>query len=314
VVKQNRVTEIANENDLPLVALVQSAGVFLPQQFRVFHKGGQIFRDLAVRTQNEQASCAVVFGSSTAGGAYHPGLSDYTIFVENQAQVFLAGPPLVKMATGETIDAEELGGARVHGTVTGLADQIAFDEFDAIRKTREWVSTLKARSRPTRPMRPPLAPRYPIEDVFSIVNPDIRKSFDMKEVMLRLVDDSRLAMFKPEYGPNLLTCWAHIMGKRGAPVYCDDSWLTRLRNAACNHCKPNTHHQSRRSIQRSPIHPPLQPTEHSNCLPAQCDRIHGWIEGRTRGHYQERSSICLCSQLFEGATYLCDPRCVVRSR
>jgi hypothetical protein len=84
VIKQNRVTEIANENDLPLVALVQSAGVFLPQQFRVFHKGGQIFRDLAVRTQNGQASCAIVFGSSTAGGAYHPGLSDYTIFVENQ--------------------------------------------------------------------------------------------------------------------------------------------------------------------------------------------------------------------------------------
>ncbi|EXJ71022.1 uncharacterized protein A1O5_06015 [Cladophialophora psammophila CBS 110553] len=216
VIKQNRVTEIANENDLPLVALVQSAGVFLPQQFRVFHKGGQIFRDLALRTQNQQASCAIVFGSSTAGGAYHPGLSDYTIFVENQAQVFLAGPPLVKMATGENIDAEQLGGARVHGTVTGLADQIAFDEFDAVRKAREWVSTLSPRSRPMQPMRPPLAPRYPIEDIFSIVNPDVRKPFDMKEVVLRLVDDSRLAMFKPEYGSNLLTGWANIMV--GMPV------------------------------------------------------------------------------------------------
>ncbi|KAJ9606278.1 hypothetical protein H2200_009239 [Cladophialophora chaetospira] len=212
VIKQNRVTEIANENDLPLVALVQSAGVFLPQQFRVFHKGGQIFRDLAVRTQNEQASCAVVFGSSTAGGAYHPGLSDYTIFVEDQAQVFLAGPPLVKMATGEIIEPEALGGARVHGTVTGLADQIAVDEFDAIRKAREWVSTLKKRNPPARPVRLPLAPRYPIEDIFSIVYPDVRKPFDMKEVVLRLIDDSRLATFKPEYGPNLLTAWAHIMG------------------------------------------------------------------------------------------------------
>ncbi|OCT45933.1 putative methylcrotonoyl-CoA carboxylase beta chain, mitochondrial [Cladophialophora carrionii] len=210
--KQNRVTEIANENDLPLVALVQSAGVFLPQQFRVFHQAGQIFRDLAVRTQNEQASCAIVFGSSTAGGAYHPGLSDYTIFVENQAQVFLGGPPLVKMATGEIIDAEELGGARVHGTVTGLADQIAFDEFDAIRKAREWVSTLRPQERRQPSIRPPLAPRYPISDIFSIVNPDIRKPFNMKEVVLRLVDDSRLAIFKPEYGPNLLTGWAHIMG------------------------------------------------------------------------------------------------------
>lgn len=213
VVKQNRMTEIACENDLPLVALVQSAGVFLPQQFRVFHKGGQIFRDLALRTQNQQASCAIVFGSSTAGGAYHPGLSDYSIFVENQAQVFLGGPPLVKMATGESIDGEELGGARVHGTVTGLADQIAVDEFDAIQKAREWVSTLNQQSRPARPMRPPMTPRYPIDDIFSLVNPDIRKPFDMKEVVLRLTDDSRLAIFKPEYGPNLLTGWAHIMGK-----------------------------------------------------------------------------------------------------
>ncbi|KAK5293365.1 hypothetical protein LTR99_009811 [Exophiala xenobiotica] len=213
VVKQNRVTEIANENDLPLIALVQSAGVFLPQQFRVFHKGGQIFRDLAVRTQNGQPSCAVVFGSSTAGGAYHPALSDYTIFVENQAQVFLAGPPLVKMATGEVIGAEELGGARVHGSITGLADHVAVDEFDAIRKAREWVALLRPpRSRLMQALRPVLAPRYPIEDIFALVNPDIRKPFDMKEVVLRLVDDSRLAIFKPDFGRSLLTGWACIMG------------------------------------------------------------------------------------------------------
>lgn len=128
VVKQNRVTEIATENDLPVVGLVQSAGVNLPYQFRVFHKGGQIFRDLAVRSLLGKPSCAVVFGSSTAGGAYHPALSDYTIFVKDQAQVFLGGPPLVKMATGETVDAEHLGGAKIHAEVTGLADQIAVDE------------------------------------------------------------------------------------------------------------------------------------------------------------------------------------------
>lgn len=195
------------------VARSMLAGVFLPQQFRVFHKGGQIFRDLAVRTQNGQSSCAVVFGSSTAGGAYHPALSDYTIFVENQAQVFLAGPPLVKMATGEAIGAEELGGARVHGSITGLADHVAVDEFDAIRKTREWVALLRPpRSRITQALHPVLAPRYPIEDIFALVNPDIRKPFDMKEVVLRLVDDSRLAIFKPEFGRSLLTGWARIMG------------------------------------------------------------------------------------------------------
>ncbi|KIX04369.1 uncharacterized protein Z518_05237 [Rhinocladiella mackenziei CBS 650.93] len=215
IVKQNRVTEIANENDLPIIALVQSAGVLLPQQFRVFHKAGQIFRDLAVRTQNQQASCAVVFGSSTAGGAYHPALSDYTIFVENKAQVFLGGPPLVKMATGEVIDAEELGGARVHGVMTGLADQLAVDEFDAIQKARHWVETLKPTVLPPEvPPRVPLAPRYPIEDIFALVNPDIRKPFDMKEVILRIVDDSRLATFKPSFGRNLLTAWADILGMR----------------------------------------------------------------------------------------------------
>lgn len=144
--KVNRILEVGFENDLPLISLVQSvrmnvnsqrrelwtnryqAGVFLPQQFRVFHKGGQLFRDLAIRSKHGKPSCAVVFGPSTAGGAYHPALSDYTIFVENQAQVFLGGPPLVKMATSETVTAEELGGAKVHGTVTGLADHTALDE------------------------------------------------------------------------------------------------------------------------------------------------------------------------------------------
>ena len=150
VIKVNRMLEIARENDLPLISLVQSvrdlgsksllehtliaeccrlkAGVYLPQQFRVFHKGGQLFYDLARRTQMGQASCAIVFGSSTAGGAYHPALSDYTIFVKDQAQTFLGGPPLVKMATGEVTDAETLGGAKMHATRTGLADQLALDE------------------------------------------------------------------------------------------------------------------------------------------------------------------------------------------
>lgn len=118
------------------------AGVFLPQQFRVFHKGGQLFRELAVRTQHGKPSCAIVFGSSTAGGAYHPALSDYTIFVENQAQAFLGGPPLVKMATGETIGAEELGGARIHATVTGLADQIASDEYVSSLAIFGWSRSL----------------------------------------------------------------------------------------------------------------------------------------------------------------------------
>ncbi|KAL4807217.1 carboxyl transferase domain-containing protein [Aspergillus unguis] len=195
-----------------MTELTYQAGVFLPQQFRVFHKGGQLFRDLAVRTQHGKPSCAIVFGSSTAGGAYHPALSDYTIFVENQAQAFLGGPPLVKMATGEVIGAEELGGANVHATVTGLADQIAVDEFDAIIKAREWVASLRERAVPVHGLVSPLEPRYPVEDLLALVNPDIRKPFDMLEVLLRIVDDSRLSVFKPKYGTNMITAWAHIQG------------------------------------------------------------------------------------------------------
>ncbi|KAG9770212.1 carboxyl transferase, partial [Aureobasidium melanogenum] len=213
VLKQNRVTEIANENNLPIIALIQSAGVFLPQQFKVFHKGGQLFRDLALRSRNGKPTCSVVFGSSTAGGAYDPALSDYTIFVKDQAQVFLGGPPLVKMATGEVIDAESLGGASIHGSVTGLADQIAMDEFDAVRKARDWVLTLDDSTLPLpRQISPPLSPRYPAEEILSLVNPDIRKPFDMREVLLRIVDDSRLLFFKPEYGRNLLTAFTRIQG------------------------------------------------------------------------------------------------------
>ncbi|TVY37818.1 putative methylcrotonoyl-CoA carboxylase beta chain, mitochondrial [Lachnellula subtilissima] len=215
VLKQNRITAIASENNLPLIALVQSAGVFLPQQFKVFHKGGQIFRDLALRSKNKQSSCAVVFGSSTAGGAYHPALSDYTIFVQDQAQVFLGGPPLVKMATGEVIGAEELGGADMHSTITGLSDQLAVDEFDAIRKVKEWVfttSAAQAQLSRTELARETDNPKYSMESLLGIIDPDTRQSLDMMEVLLRIVDDSRIEIFKPAYGKGMITAWAYIHG------------------------------------------------------------------------------------------------------
>ncbi|KAI1872768.1 uncharacterized protein JN550_003642 [Neoarthrinium moseri] len=239
VIKVNRMLEIATENDLPLISLVQSAGVFLPQQFRVFHKGGQLFRDLALRTMQGKPSCAIVFGSSTAGGAYHPALSDYTIFVENQAQAFLGGPPLVKMATGEIIEAEELGGARIHAAQTGLADQIAIDEFDAIHKARDWGASLKPRLyRVLHEVNQARIPRYPVEDLLYLVNPDIRKAFDMREVILRIVDDSRISTFKPQYGPNMLTAWAHIMGHRVGIVANQVSIINPHEAAKAAQCSP----------------------------------------------------------------------------
>lgn len=119
----------------------------------MFHKVGQLFRDLAIRTAHGKPSCAIVFGSSTAGGAYHPALSDYTIFVDGQSQVFLGGPPLVKMATGETIGAEELGGAKIHGAVTGLADQVAADEYGPdIRHTGDRADLAADSTRSKRPV------------------------------------------------------------------------------------------------------------------------------------------------------------------
>jgi acetyl-CoA carboxylase carboxyltransferase component len=213
--KQNRITAIATQNGLPIIALVQSAGVFLPLQFRVFHIGGHIFRDLARRTMEGHASCAVVFGSSTAGGAYHPALSDHSIFVKKHARVFLGAPPLVKMATGEVVDAEGLGGAEMHASVTGLADQLATDEFDAIRKAREWILTTEAAQRVGRHSQPqaiPSPPRYDPEELLGIINPDIRAPMDMMEILLRIVDDSRLELFKPTFGTAMITAYAHIHG------------------------------------------------------------------------------------------------------
>ncbi|KAH0841181.1 Methylcrotonoyl-CoA carboxylase beta chain, mitochondrial [Fonsecaea pedrosoi] len=244
VQKQNRATNVATKNNLPIVALVHSAGIYLPLQFHVFPYGGKLFRDLSVRTRKGHQSCAVVFGGSTAGGAYHPALSDYTIFVKGQANVFLGGPPLVKMATGETVDAEDLGGAEMHATVTGLADQLAVDEyetsrhlvippsmsnkgwkltkppprwcrFDAIRKAREWVLTTTAArlvGRYSQPEVPPRPPLYDPEELYGIVNPDIRQPLDMMEVLLRIVDDARLESFKPLWGKAMITAWAYIHG------------------------------------------------------------------------------------------------------
>jgi acetyl-CoA carboxylase carboxyltransferase component len=158
VLKGTRLSDIALKNNLPSIAFTQTAGASLPQQFRVFHTGGRSFRDVTIRSQAGTPTCNVVFGSSTAGGAYSPGMSDYTIFVERQAQVFLGGPPLVKMATGEVSTAEELGGAEMHARVSGLADQMARDEFEGIAMARRWVYTIRRAARiiDQIPVSPPL--------------------------------------------------------------------------------------------------------------------------------------------------------------
>ena len=210
--KSARLAEIALENQLPTVHLVESAGADLPNQADIFVPGGAGFRDLTRQSAAKLPVVALVFGSSTAGGAYIPGMSDYTVVVDQQAYLYLAGPPLVKMATGEIVDDEALGGAAMHARVSGVADFLARDELDAIRLGREIIGTLGRD-----PTRTPEAdpPRYPAEELLGIASSDLKVPFDAREVIARVVDGSRFLEFKPEYGPTLV-CGRATLG--GYPV------------------------------------------------------------------------------------------------
>jgi acetyl-CoA carboxylase carboxyltransferase component len=155
---------------------------------------------------------SVVFGASTAGGAYQPGMSDYNIFVKNQAMVSLGGPPLVKMATGEDADPEALGGADMHTSISGLGDYLAENEMDGIRLCREVVAHLNWRKQGPGPTLPADEPLYDADEMLGVVGEDLTKPFDMREVIARIVDGSRFEEFKPRYGPTLVTGWASIHG------------------------------------------------------------------------------------------------------
>ncbi len=207
-----RALEIAAVNRLPVVYLVESAGGDLPRQIDVFLPGGKTFRELTRLSAAGIATIALVFGSSTAGGAYLPGMSDYTVFVEGRAKVFLGGPPLVKMATGEESTDEELGGAEMHATVSGLADYMATDEQDAIRIGRMLVSRLNWTKRGPGPTRRPVDPIYDPEELLGIASADLKVPFDVLEVLARVLDGSEFDEFKPLYGDNLVTGWGRIYG------------------------------------------------------------------------------------------------------
>jgi acetyl-CoA carboxylase carboxyltransferase component len=212
--KTQRAGEIAVANRLPMVNLVESGGADLPTQAEIFIPGGRSFRELTRMSAARIPTVAVVFGTATAGGAYVPGMSDYTIFVAGQAKVFLAGPPLVKMATGEESDDETLGGARMHGTRSGLADFVATDERDALRITREVLARVGANAAVSAPPPDPAAPppRYDPEELLGIPNPDLRVPYDPREVLARVVDGSEFDEFKPLYGTALVTGWAAVHG------------------------------------------------------------------------------------------------------
>lgn len=210
--KSLRMHEIALANRLPVISLVESGGADLPTQKDIFIPGGAIFRNLTRLSKEGIPTIALVFGNSTAGGAYLPGMSDHVVMIEEQSKVFLAGPPLVKAATGEESDEESLGGADMHARGSGLADHFARDEQDAIRIGRDIVSRLNHRKAAGPATAEPKPPRYPAEDLLSIVPPDLKSPFDPREVIARIVDDSDFDEFKPLYGSSLVTGWAQLHG------------------------------------------------------------------------------------------------------
>src|SRR5690349_14638469 len=207
-----RANQIALENRLPVIGLVESGGADLPTQKEIFIPGGQMFRDLTRLSAAGIPTIALVFGNSTAGGAYIPGMSDYVVMVADRAKVFLAGPPLVKMATGEESDDESLGGADMHSRTSGLADYFAVDEVDAIRIGRDIVRRLNWHKLGPPPKPHPAAPRYDEEELLGIVPTDLKVPFDPREVIARIVDGSDFDEFKPRYGSSLVTGWASLHG------------------------------------------------------------------------------------------------------
>jgi acyl-CoA carboxylase subunit beta len=212
VAKSARLGEIARQNRLPAISLIESAGADLPNQSKIFVPGGKGFRELTRRSEACMPTICLVFGSSTAGGAYIPGMSDYTVMVKDKAQVYLAGPPLVKMATGEDTNHQALGGASMHSRVSGVSDYLADDEYDALRIGREIVAHLNWEKESTVRPRFIEEPKYDSEELLGIVSADLKVPYDAREVIARLVDGSRFSEFKPLYGNTLVCGWAFIHG------------------------------------------------------------------------------------------------------
>jgi 3-methylcrotonyl-CoA carboxylase beta subunit len=215
VKKHLRAQEIALENHLPCVYLVDSGGANLPRQDEVFpdrEHFGRIFYNQANLSAARIPQVAVVMGSCTAGGAYVPAMSDETIIVKNQGTIFLGGPPLVKAATGEVVTSEDLGGSDVHTRISGVADHLAANDRDALLLVRRVISHLNHR-KPTPPKLEAVeTPRYDSTELYGVVPVDTRKPWDVREVIARVVDGSRLDEFKARYGTTLITGFAHLYG------------------------------------------------------------------------------------------------------
>jgi 3-methylcrotonyl-CoA carboxylase beta subunit len=213
--KHLRAQEIAQQNRLPCIYLVDSGGANLPNQDEIFPDRdhfGRIFFNQANMSAEGIAQIAVVMGSCTAGGAYVPAMSDESIIVKNQGTIFLAGPPLVKAATGEVVSAEDLGGADVHTRLSGVADHLAHDDTHALAIARSIVANLNTTKPASLALREPKPPRYAAEELYGVVPTDSKKPFDVREIIAHLVDDSEFDEWKARYGTTLVTGFAHLWG------------------------------------------------------------------------------------------------------
>ena len=213
--KHLRAQEIAQENGLPCIYLVDSGGAFLPMQAEVFPDRdhfGRIFYNQARMSAMGISQISVVMGSCTAGGAYVPSMSDENVIVKGNGTIFLGGPPLVKAATGEIVTAQELGGAQVHSEISGLTDHMAEDDEHAIEITREIVANLNHRKHQQLAMRAVSEPRFKAEEMYGVIPSDARHPFDVREIIARIVDGSEMHEFKENYGKTLVTGFAHIYG------------------------------------------------------------------------------------------------------
>ncbi|HEX7914717.1 carboxyl transferase domain-containing protein [Rudaea sp.] len=215
VKKHLRAQEIALENRLPCIYLVDSGGAFLPMQDEVFpdkEHFGRIFYNQARLSALNIPQIAVVMGSCTAGGAYVPAMSDETVIVKEQGTIFLGGPPLVKAATGEVVDAESLGGADVHTSISGVADHFAENDQHALAIARDIVANLNRTKKLPVAIQPPAEPKYAAEEIYGCVPTDTRKPFDIREIIARIVDGSEFHEFKARYGKTLVCGFGHIYG------------------------------------------------------------------------------------------------------
>ena len=225
--KWNRAMEISRDNHIPFISFVESAGGDLsvsgsdggenPPEAPSLHQNhfastGRFFYDMTELSKLRIPVISVVFGSSTAGGAYQPGMSDYNIFIKGQSKAFLAGPPLVKMATGEESDDETLGGAKMHSEQSGLSDYLAEDEMDALRICREVVSHLNWNKKGLGPQKISTDPIYNSDELLGIISEDLKSAVDIREIIARFSDGSKFEEFKPLYGPTMVCGWTSVHG------------------------------------------------------------------------------------------------------